>query len=85
MPVKLFLKNNRLIISFLANPQDSINCSNLELILGYEFFGKIILKSFNERQNVHFRFDRNIQLNGNLDSSTETLVRQRNSANGIGW
>jgi hypothetical protein len=76
-----------------ANPKGAITCSNLELKLGYatknEYFGKneigkIILKSFNERQNVHFRFDRNIQSNGNLDSSTENLVRQRNAANGIG-
>jgi hypothetical protein len=73
-----------------GDPKDPIVCSNLELKLGYEtkndYFsknslGKIVLKSFNEKQNVYFKFDRNIPRNP--DDSLEHLIQQQNAANGI--
>jgi hypothetical protein len=73
-----------------GDPKDPIVCSNLELKLGYEtkndYFcknslGEIVLKSFNEKQNVYFKFDRNIPQNH--DDSLEQLIQQQNAANGI--
>jgi hypothetical protein len=75
-----------------GDPEDQIECLDLQLKLGYEirneYFGKnsngnIVRKSFNEKQNVHFKFERNVPLNTNSDDSLAQAVERQNAVNGI--
>jgi hypothetical protein len=76
-----------------GDPEDQIECLDLHLKLGYEirneYFGKnsngnIVRKSFTEKQNVHFKFERNVPLNTNSDDSLAQAVERQNAVNGIG-